>query len=1056
MSNKINWFHISDLHFGAEQKSNEPKQIRSDLLKYVETQMQNINYRYLFVTGDIFYAPIFYSRKNHNIKTEIIKAATKFFEELIHLLRIQKEDVFIVPGNHDTDRHGEEKGKLVNELEASYIDIQELDEANVKKLAHYQHEFNNFCESLGVNYCSDEHKIVSKSLANVLMLNSALTSCKKDETARLLLCEDIFARELEKHKSSIQHPLFILSHHEIQCFTQKDQNNIVNHIKSYKKDGVSIFYLCGHNHYAQIKKIDEIPQFICGTDVRKEIINKNNKEKKVMLNKVSFITGSFDRLVEKTVAYFYTWDKNINEWREDRLRRNDYPYHAEIVFEGNSLCKTFNATSETVAYQQFLEYTWEELAKKYNKKDLTNQEKCDKYVSEIKSLLDILIRERPLWGSFSKFRDTFLLQLENLKGNKEDNISEYQKVIQVADEKIKQSKEIICRNTILKNHLSGNSDHFGILLYSKSTQVISYLLKGLESDIREKCTVYICSGCIRSTILYEDACDIAADFRDPNKISPKYYFNGYRIVLIPDIYVDALIKQGKINVVLLGAHRLYADQQGYTHFSNTVGSGLIVKLANERKVHCIIVADQTKVATTMPPDEIYGNEKEFNKFAYIDKKLIESVSAEFLESELVFLNDLDKMHYTIVTDATSDSPWKNYRFLTEDTVRLFVDTISKDRRRLSIIQGEQIIRKEYSDTHERDIESQSLTLLKKVRDATINVPDIVKSGEKYINMKYYKGIRVFNVLILIAQLMEDFQTNDQKNMLRSIVKELLQKCENIQKKIQKHLADNFTKNVVVNEHIYPKEKLFAMIDLFFMCFKLENKWKNNVIEEMEHIYKIFSSHAIVPFRDASTKNMIFACPELYLGNYKDGGDEERKTKLKKLFEKDQLRSILLDNKIINIDFSLCVHFTTSFDDEIGFKFHEKTSSYYDYKTDINNWYNYKSDTPINRIIAATFIVRYLRFGGRKALYRIVDPQSHNIRFKYDNETYYFRELPNIIKYYWTNAEHELPYTLKMLNAINNALNSGEISVIASSTNKNIKDMINSIMLKPTYSDVYPY
>lgn len=42
--------------------------------------------------------------------------------------------------------------------------------------------------------------------------------------------------------------------------------------------------------------------------------------------------------------------------------------------------------------------------------------------------------------------------------------------------------------------------------------------------------------------------------------------------------------------------------------------------------------------------------------------------------------------------------------------------------------------------------------------------------------------------------------------------------------------------------------------------------------------------------------------------------------------------------------------------------------------------------------AATLLVRYLRFGGRKLAYRIINSQGFKVRFAFDNPMFYFETL----------------------------------------------------------------
>ena len=89
--------------------------------------------------------------------------------------------------------------------------------------------------------------------------------------------------------------------------------------------------------------------------------------------------------------------------------------------------------------------------------------------------------------------------------------------------------------------------------------------------------------------------------------------------------------------------------------------------------------------------------------------------------------------------------------------------------------------------------------------------------------------------------------------------------------------------------------------------------------------------------------------------------------------------------------------TTPYDDIISFRFHEKTEHYFTFER-FEIWNKeLDNDGLVDKdVLVATFIVRFLRFGGRKLLYRIIARELHSKRFKHDNESYYFRKLQEII------------------------------------------------------------
>lgn len=83
--------HLSDLHFNANNIEQDTK--FKHLINVLVNENNKQNFNYIFVTGDII-----------NIgKTENFSIALKYFNELIKQLNFNKNNIFMVPGNHDVD-----------------------------------------------------------------------------------------------------------------------------------------------------------------------------------------------------------------------------------------------------------------------------------------------------------------------------------------------------------------------------------------------------------------------------------------------------------------------------------------------------------------------------------------------------------------------------------------------------------------------------------------------------------------------------------------------------------------------------------------------------------------------------------------------------------------------------------------------------------------------------------------------------------------------------------------------------------------------------------------
>ena len=88
---RIKWLHLSDIHFNY--KNYESHSLREDFLKRIQSLDQTEPFTHLFITGDIL---------NGNAKAD--EETVEFIKKLIEMMKLTKESVFIIPGNHDHDR----------------------------------------------------------------------------------------------------------------------------------------------------------------------------------------------------------------------------------------------------------------------------------------------------------------------------------------------------------------------------------------------------------------------------------------------------------------------------------------------------------------------------------------------------------------------------------------------------------------------------------------------------------------------------------------------------------------------------------------------------------------------------------------------------------------------------------------------------------------------------------------------------------------------------------------------------------------------------------------
>ena len=91
--NTLTWLHLSDFHF-SEKLHGDQKSVLSKLLSDLELQIKNndLHIDLVFITGDIAFSG----------KESEYNAANNFFEAFLNKLKLSREQVYMVPGNHDS------------------------------------------------------------------------------------------------------------------------------------------------------------------------------------------------------------------------------------------------------------------------------------------------------------------------------------------------------------------------------------------------------------------------------------------------------------------------------------------------------------------------------------------------------------------------------------------------------------------------------------------------------------------------------------------------------------------------------------------------------------------------------------------------------------------------------------------------------------------------------------------------------------------------------------------------------------------------------------------
>lgn len=367
-------------------------------------------------------------------------------------------------------------------------------------------------------------------------------------------------------------------------------------------------------------------------------------------------------------------------------------------------------------------------------------------------------------------------------------------------------------------------------------------------------------------------------------------------------------------------------------------------------------------------------------------------------------------------------------------ISIFQQDLWKDQRQLEVME-EGCVRvaliKHYDSLQEARCEQEVLSHLGRVVGGKC-FPEVLKTTQDTTTFRYIYGIRVFNLLVEL-----DNAPMKWLGLSAEIKRQVISRCEAQQRAIQNAL---FTLPSVTRKEAYPVEKVGSIVEILSGCLGIQVNLKA-IQGELQWLASAWANFVCVPFRDAAPKNMVLDCRDLWLGNF--ASEDARRDYIFQSMERS-CQAMWLEAPILDYDFCSCIHNTTPEDDVISIKYHERTWNGPPTCPEDVVW-----DFAPNAMRAAiTFLVRYFRFGGRKAAYRLLHGTGHRIRFRHDNDCFYFQRLPSIMRSLWPGCQEFLPGLIEFTEVLRQHLPGVEadIDYFLAATGKNKRDY---------YVDMYP-
>ncbi|THE13183.1 hypothetical protein E1I69_08780 [Bacillus timonensis] len=231
---KLKWAHLSDIHY--LYNNYETNVMRDQLVQYLSEKKKDIDL--LFITGDL-------AHQGSNYGEEV----ESFLDSVITAIEISKENLFIIPGNHDIKR-STMNDRLINQILSSSSaknEVNSLDSDTYQSLLSSQDPFFNFYKKyMGEDYPKDAlHFVKKREGFNVVHINTCLIAGTSGVEGKILVGLNKLYEVLKQlpKDDSIN---IAIGHHTINCIHTDEKGSLLNRFSDSQID----LYLNGHVHKA--------------------------------------------------------------------------------------------------------------------------------------------------------------------------------------------------------------------------------------------------------------------------------------------------------------------------------------------------------------------------------------------------------------------------------------------------------------------------------------------------------------------------------------------------------------------------------------------------------------------------------------------------------------------------------------------------------------------------------------------------------------------------------------------------------------------------------------
>lgn len=376
-------------------------------------------------------------------------------------------------------------------------------------------------------------------------------------------------------------------------------------------------------------------------------------------------------------------------------------------------------------------------------------------------------------------------------------------------------------------------------------------------------------------------------------------------------------------------------------------------------------------------------------------------------------------------DTAEDLARLRERMISETSFSYFRRNLSKDERTLEHpdrLEQDRFVKHCGDETSAR-FEFDVMRWLEREPGESL-VPAIEQAQGPSLVIEHVRGIRMYEMLQLLAQVAhsEPALAPRAQAAAETLIDRGVNRLERIQRSLTRWPGAARCTPYPLEWQIRPL--LSALADV------LDLKPLHAAGEaELDELFGCWvNADVSVPFRDATTKNTMVAIPELAACARRS--EHERRTILGRWLIDENAPARV---RMVEYDFTSAVHLTAPEDDFISLLAHEGSAAHYER---LLRRQRPNEGPPLVAIArratepdqafngpraARALFVRYLRFGGRKLMYRAVNPAGFAVRFRQDHAGYYLQQLPGSLRLLDPDFPERWPHLHRWLERLGDAV-----------------------------------